>query len=479
MVKFSLSSCVLALASSLYCQTEKAIIYCDVASDKDLSAFDTNETVGYKDNHLRATGSTKLDPNKQQVFQTLTLDGIQLQAGWLVYIKDETTAAWNGLYQVDNPGGGNPSQGFDLERWGQSDLPKLGAIKLSVQSGTKFGGTVYELEPGKIGVQITPGPVKLADRTIKRAEVRTIKLYLSQLGDGEVFKQWEPANPHLHRNEETAIEIFYPRQNYQISVNGQDLNYSTTSGGFTPAVQAGMNPPYDPQPAYYYCRPQGDDFSVTVSLTPYQQATPPTQAPITYNDLLPVDFGFLQSVKVAFSAGVLDSQLQDDIYTIAPPITKGAASSTTTGTIMQNLRNSTTLKGIALVHFSLLKSGDNLFGPAVGVVTGTNSETGYFLGGSYLFGKQDRLALSLGWEFSGVARLSHGYSVGETGVPVGSMITQNVTRTSALQLSLSYAFTIPGVGSGNQGGGGGLQSGNQGGNQGGNTQGNPTGHGHG
>jgi hypothetical protein len=148
--------------------------------------------------------------------------------------------------------------------------------------------------------------------------------------------------------------------------------------------------------------------------------------------------------RIAFSVGALWSRLHDQSVVLTPN------SDQKTSTVTAGQPNGNTVKGVAMVHFNVFKYQNNLFGPAIGVLA--ENPVGYFLGGSYLFGKSDRFAFNFGKEYSKVNVLS-GVSLGAT-VPNGTTVTQQVSMRSKWEIGVSYAFSITGGSGGDPGGSG-------------------------
>ena len=249
--------------------------------------------------------------------------------------------------------------------------------------------------------------------------------------------------PRLSKGKATRISV-YCDPTYTVALQGQDVRYGTTPG--TPQAFE-----LKAASAYWSFVPGGDSYTISVTLSQPQSGPPSAPAKqlpaVSFADTLGVDFAWLSSLSVSFSAGVLASSLHDDSFHVVA--TPGGSSQT--GTVTAGLSSQWNPKGAALIHFSIDKSGDWLWGPCFGAVVGPNSAPGLFLGWSGIHGATDRFALSLGFEFSTVNRLS-GYTPNESGVPLNATLTQAVVGHSGLELVLTYAFSLGG--SGSQGGGG-------------------------
>jgi len=174
--------------------------------------------------------------------------------------------------------------------------------------------------------------------------------------------------------------------------------------------------------------PTADDEQIDVAFFPIIAGNPSKVPADTDTKLIPVEVRLFDPPTVAFSLGVIASNLHDENYVLVP---------TGSGSIIaKGLDAGGAIKGIAMTHLVLVKTGDFLIGPSLGVM----SNGGYFLGGSALFGKSSRFALSLGWEWSKVSRLNTVVYTPSQSVPNGTSINQTVFKQSSLEVAFTYSF---------------------------------------
>ena len=240
--------------------------------------------------------------------------------------------------------------------------------------------------------------------------------------------------------------MIYPKE-YEPTVTKQDVSYGPTSlpkpGGGT-ASQFVCS--------YYGFTPTGDDAVLSVAFakskdvgapvaptptppSPPAQSPPATPVPGQADSrTIPVDF--FGAPTISFSVGVLWSTLQDENFLLVPN-PKDSMFKTSVITAGNNPTGSP--KGLALIHFSVLKSGDNLIGPSLGIT----SDAGYLAGFSYLYGKSSRVALTIGTQFASVKRLAGPFYVNQV-VPNGTTVTQPSFQSRGWQIAITYAFGTQG-----------------------------------
>lgn len=157
----------------------------------------------------------------------------------------------------------------------------------------------------------------------------------------------------------------------------------------------------------------------------------------------PVSFNLFESVSLSWSIGFAGTSLNDDKFALVPLDDSNS-------TITLGAQSKESLYAMTLLHFSVWKKGDFMTGPALGFVTNDAKDFGTFFGWSFLLGKDERFALSIGYLNAKVARLN-GYTVGNN-VPNGTVVTSNVSRTGFC-IGLTYALPIGSSSKGSDSGG--------------------------
>jgi len=249
--------------------------------------------------------------------------------------------------------------------------------------------------------------------------------------------------PHIDYGKGKTINVYYPWQQIQITVNNQPQNY----GGTKPSLGAAGK---EADPNIYYKTYQdniftkADDLEIDISYAVLSADTTKTPQSIALQPiLLPVDYDLFHGFNVSYSSGLWYSTLQNDSVQL---VSAGSGNST----ITQGVSNKNYLKEAVLTHLSIWKHGDVLFGPFMGVASNLGSpstSTSALFGFSLAFGKESRFALNLGAEMGSVNRLS-GYQYGAT-VPSSATVTQSVTRWSGIEFGLTYYFGGGSTSSGN------------------------------
>jgi hypothetical protein len=259
--------------------------------------------------------------------------------------------------------------------------------------------------------------------------------------------------PHLHYNEPTILEVWYPSI-LKITINNQDVNYATTAVK-TPFAATTPPPPLPDLElkSLDYIQTKADDCEIDISYSVVGTTDTAASASATNAGnqnlapiLLPVDYPLLGGAKVSYSTGLWYSGLHNTSVILTPPKTQGS------DTISSGLSTDSKVKVAALTHYSLYKSGSLLAGIFAGVASNlgsTSTSTTPIFGLSMILGRDSRVALSVGSEYGYVTRLAPGYAIGGT-VPAGTAVTQSVPRMGPIEFGISFAFGSPTKSSGSQ-----------------------------
>jgi len=245
--------------------------------------------------------------------------------------------------------------------------------------------------------------------------------------------------PTLMAGKPSLIKIYYP-DDITIKVNAQDLNYGLQQapGNAIKLLDKTLpEAPIEYKVEGLYVTTRADDLEIDIAYT--TEADPGSSSIYTSlpRFLVPVDYDLIhtQNTKVNYSIGLWYSNLWSDYVQLTP----GAGGlDRISASTAPNLTN---VKEAVLTHFLVVKHGDTLYGPFLGVasnLSSPNTTTSGLIGLSCIVGKNSRFAINVGWEFGTVIRLSN-YTYGNM-VPPGTTITQNVNRWSSLEIGLTFTF---------------------------------------